>query len=119
MNPTHGLSRAATILIALVVLVIGTSCAVQTRSDTQTRQNNGVIVIRSDADASVIVDDGVTKTVAAGKETPIPVPPGARRIEVVSENHLSRRFDVDVEANEAVIIDVQMWPRVEELDDAE
>lgn len=119
MSLNRGMYRISAMLVPLLLLVLATSCAVQSRSETQARQNNGVIVLESDVDATAIIDGGLTRALPAGAEVPVPVKPGQRRVEIVSEGHLPRRFDVDVEANEAVIIEVQMWPSVEELDDPE
>lgn len=119
MTANHGKSHAAAILITLLGLIFGTSCVMQGPADTHARQNNGVIVVQSDVDAIAIIDGGGARTLPAGQETPLPVTPGEHRVEITSQNHLPRRFDVDVEANEAVIIEVQMWPRVDEVDGAE
>lgn len=103
----------------LLLFVLSQGCAVQKQAETRARQNNSVIVLQSDIDATAIIDGGLTRALPAGAEVPVPVKPGERRVEVISDGHLPRRFDVDVEANEAVIIEVQMWPAVEELDESE
>lgn len=105
-----------------VVLCLGLStlnCAVQSASERKHQETHGVVVVESDTDADVVIDGGAAKAVTAGEERPFSLRPGEHRLEVRHPDYLTRRYDVDVEANEATILRVQMWPRVEEIDDAE
>lgn len=111
--------QAGGILLALGVLLSAVSCAVRSPSDTREIASQGVLVIESNVDAAAVIDGGAPRSLVADRQEPLPVAPGPHRVEIVSDGYLTRRFDVDVDANEALVIEVQMWPEVEEIDDAQ
>lgn len=109
----------ATACLGMVAAFGALNCAVQSATDRQHKETHGVVVVQSDTDVDVLIDGGAAKGVRAEEERPFSLPPGEHRLEVRHPEYITRRYDVDITANEATILRVQMWPRVEEIDDAE
>lgn len=42
--------------------------------------------------------------------------PGTRRVELRADGYMTRRFDIDLEAGEELVLQVQMEPDLEQLD---
>lgn len=88
----------------------------QSAQESREKATMGIVVVQSDVDAVASIDGGAPKSIAADQEHPFSLPPGPHRIEILHPEYLTRRFDVDIRANEATFLRVQMWPKVEELD---
>lgn len=110
------LNLRATLAIACLLCIGLTACAMQTAQEAREKATMGVLVVQPDVDVTTSIDGGAPKTIAAEQERPFSLEPGPHRIEVEHPDYLTRRFDVEVRANEATILRVQMWPLVEELD---
>lgn len=107
--------RGALLHLLLCLSLVG--CATQSRNETRSKQTTGLLVLQTDVDVDAIVDGGAPKRVTANQEHTFVLSPGEHRLEVVRPEFTTRRFDLNIKANEATVIQVQMWPIVEELDD--
>lgn len=69
-------------------------------------------------DAILVVDDAARARLDANTPRVVLIESGARRVEIVADGYLSRRYDLDAEAGEEYVLEVELWPEVEEVDDA-
>lgn len=68
-------------------------------------------------DAVLVVDEAARARLDANTPRVVLIESGVRRVEILAEGYLSRRFDIEVEAGEEYVLEVELWPEVEEVDD--
>lgn len=76
----------------------------------------GIVGVMSNTDAMAVFDEGAPRRLHAGKRSDFIQSPGPHRLEVRAPGYLTKRYDLDVKAKEALVIDVELWPSVDELD---
>lgn len=106
----------STLLMCGVLCLAAAGCATQSTQEMREKASHGVVVIQTDTDALATFDGGAPKQIAKGQDNPFPLSPGEHRVEITHPEFTTRRYDVDVKANEALVLRVQMWPLVEEID---
>lgn len=109
------------LLLALAMFACTTAAtAACTQLNAPTSQGDasrGIVVIETDVDAVARFSDGAPNAIKAGTPTPIPVKPGMYALAIEAEGYLTRRYDLRVNPNEEVRIQLEMWPEVDEIDE--
>ncbi len=67
--------------------------------------------------AEVYVDGEYRGEVAGWREGMVPLEPGERRVKVVADGHVPRRFDVDLEAGESKRLEVELEPKLDDFEE--
>lgn len=109
------------VVVLLAAGGLASGCtAVQSVSNQRQRADASYLELDIEPDTAELYVDGEYKGKVAGwAEGIVPLEPGQRRIKVVAEGYVPRRFDLQLEAGESKTLSLQMEPELDDLSEAD
>ena len=106
-------------LVVFLLLLGVTGCASKQVVSMERDYDRGVVVVETNVDSMITFNGGAQANVRANSPDHLTVIPGTYAVELRAPGYLPRRYDLRVEAGEWIRIRAEMWPIVQEIDDAD
>lgn len=105
-------------MLFAVFVAVGCSGFGTVSTTNPTADNYAALAVEvTPVDAVLVVDEAARARLDANTPRVVLIESGVRRVEILAEGYLSRRYDIEVEAGEEYVLEVELWPEVEEVDD--